>query len=303
MIRNRRAALDGLSKILDAPAPEDLFTGAEDEALFLYDLMTDATRGRSSSYYWEICRTARRRGVTPEYVIDRAAVLHASMAERRRTDLYRILGVPPLASDEMIRQRWLEVAKRHHPDAGGDADTFRHAKQAFEVLRDPERRAEYERFWLRALGPFERVMPHEEGPLLEAMQASVRAEARMPMPRVEVREPGYPVVAFRPRVVPPREAPRSEPEAAPAAAEGLRGTFQTAARLLSAQELLDRRFDDVQGASGISALLARVESAMAAVRREDLDALAAEVARGIAEMETIRGQLEVVADLKQRLGA
>ncbi|HZP41830.1 MAG TPA: J domain-containing protein [Candidatus Binatia bacterium] len=302
MIRNRRAALDGLSKILDAAAPEDLFTGAEDEALFLYDLLTEATRGRSSSYYWEICRTARRRGVTPEYVIDRASVLHATMTERRRTDLYRILGVPPLASDEMIRQRWLEVAKRHHPDAGGDADSFRHAKQAFEVLRDPARRAEYERFWLRALGPFERVMPREEGPMLGVMQVSVRAEARAPMPRVEVRDPGYPVVAFRPRVVPSREAARldREPEEP---ARAVRGTVEAAARLLAAREVLDRRLGSVAGASGVSALLGRIEAAMAAIRKDDLDALAAEVARGIAEMETLRERLALLASLKQRVGA
>src|SRR5262249_47847488 len=147
-MRNRRAALDGLSRILDAGAPEELFVGGEEEAAFLYELLGETARARSSSYYWEICRTARHRGVTPEYVIDRAVVLLAAIRERRRMDLYRILGVPPLASGEIVRHRWLEVAKMHHPDAGGDAARFRRAKQAYEVLRDPERRAEYERFWV-----------------------------------------------------------------------------------------------------------------------------------------------------------
>src|SRR6185369_6195412 len=159
--RNRRAALDGLGKILDAGALEELFTGPEEEALFLYDLLLDATRGRASVYYWEICRTARRRGVSPEFVIDRALVLHATMVERQRTDLYRILGVPPLSSNDTIRRRWLDIAKLHHPDVGGDGAVFRQAKQAYDVLSDATRRGDYERFWLRALGPFERVTPAE----------------------------------------------------------------------------------------------------------------------------------------------
>src|SRR6185295_11671073 len=48
VMHDRRTALDGLARILDAGAPEDLFAGPEDEARFLYDLLLDATRGRSS---------------------------------------------------------------------------------------------------------------------------------------------------------------------------------------------------------------------------------------------------------------
>jgi hypothetical protein len=177
-VRNRRAALDGLTRILDAGAPEELFTGSDEDASFLYELLADVSLARRSAYYWEICRTARRRGVTPEYVIDRAVVLLTAMNERRRTDLYRILGVRPLASADMIRQRWLEIAKRHHPDVGGDGAIFRHAKQAYEILRDAERRAEYERFWVRALGPFERVAPTDDVPALDEMHARVRARTR-----------------------------------------------------------------------------------------------------------------------------
>src|SRR3989442_3672942 len=171
----RRAALDGLAGILDAGAPEELFAGPEREAHSLYGLLVDTARARASAHYWEICRTARRRGVTPEYVVDRAAVLLATIKERRRTDLYRILGVPPLSSGETIREHWLELPKPHHPDAGGDGARFRQAQQAYEILRDPARRAEYERFWLRALGPFERVAPREDLPPLEGMAATVRA--------------------------------------------------------------------------------------------------------------------------------
>src|SRR5262245_19366667 len=60
VMSSRRAALEGLSRLLDATAPEELFTGPEHDAIFLYDLLVDAARARASSYYWEICRTARR---------------------------------------------------------------------------------------------------------------------------------------------------------------------------------------------------------------------------------------------------
>ena len=157
----RRAALDGLARILDAGELEELFSGSDEDALFVYDLLVEVARGRSSACYWEICRTARRRGVSPEYVIDRAAVLLTSIEERRRIDAYRILGVEGMASAEVIRHRWLEFAKQGHPDVGGDPARFRRVKEAYELLRDPQRRGEYERYWLRALGPFERVVPRD----------------------------------------------------------------------------------------------------------------------------------------------
>ena len=59
----RRAALDGLLRILEAAGLEELFGGPDEEALFLYHLIHEVARGRSSPYYWEICHTGRRRGV------------------------------------------------------------------------------------------------------------------------------------------------------------------------------------------------------------------------------------------------
>src|SRR5262245_60804129 len=161
---SRRAALEGLDLILDAGGLEELFGGPDDEALYLYHLLYEVTRGRSSAYYWEICRTGRRRGVTPEFVIDRANVLLASIEERRRTDIYRVLGVPPLASEDAIKQRWHEVAKQLHPDVGGDPTYFRQIKEAYEILRDDARRGEYERFWLRAVGPIARLANGDDVP-------------------------------------------------------------------------------------------------------------------------------------------
>jgi hypothetical protein len=256
LMSGRRATLEGLARILDAGAPEELFTGPEDDAIFLYDLLVDAARARGSTYYWEICRTARRRGVTPEYVVDRAVVLLATIEERRRADLYRILGVPALSSGEMIRQRFLELAKQHHPDTGGDSALFRQAKEAYEILREPGRRAEYERFWLRALGPFERVATRDDVPLLTAI-AGVRPAP--PRPRAEPT-PGPA----------PEPSPAVVPDAEP---NGIRALFARADALLApvaTAEIaalradLDRTIAELEKVRGELAAIAAVKRALGA---------------------------------------
>lgn len=290
---DRRAVLEGLSRILDAGAPEELFTGPQDEAMFLYDLLMDAAEARNSSCYPEICRTARRHGVTPDYVVDRVLVLLAAMQERRRTDLYRILGVPPLASDAVIRQSWLEFAKRHHPDAGGNGVVFRHAKQAYDVLRDPDRRAEYERFWLRALGPFERVAPGDDFPAVEAVGAGVRSQ---PLPTAE-RATRAPRPTASPDGVRRRaEVVREPPAPDPAAVSAI-------ARLLAPEAAPEPRTDleRALGGEGVANLLARFEAVLAPIRREELDTLAADVERTIHELESLRDQLGRLAELKRSL--
>ena len=62
-------------------------------------------------------------------------------------DHYSVLGVLRDASPEDIRQAHLEVARRLHPDknvAAGDTELFLDAQRAYEVLSNPERRAQYD---------------------------------------------------------------------------------------------------------------------------------------------------------------
>ena len=283
--RNRRAALDGLGRILDAGALEELFTGSEEEALFLYDLLQDATRGRASTYYWEICRTARRRGVSPEYVIDRAELLLATMVERRRTDLYRILGVPPLSSNDTIRRRWLEIAKLHHPDVGGDGTIFRRAKQAYDVLSDAARRGDYERFWLRALGPFERVAPPER----ELPPPSSVYVQETPVAAEHTNGQEEPAMVERATGMPP-------------GLEGLAEALRVAARILEAGAALDRRLGSGEGSGdGIAGFLARVQTTLARVRSEEIDALRADALAAIERLEAERRVLAALTSMRDKL--
>ncbi len=69
-----------------------------------------------------------------------------------RGDPYRVLDVDRGASTAAIKRRWRELAREHHPDrAAGDAPetqrlTARMARinAAYDLLRDPERRANYD---------------------------------------------------------------------------------------------------------------------------------------------------------------
>ncbi len=69
------------------------------------------------------------------------------MTER---DYYEVLSVSRDAGTEEIKHAYRKLAMRYHPDKNpGDAEAevkFREAAEAYEVLRDPEKRARYDRF-------------------------------------------------------------------------------------------------------------------------------------------------------------
>ncbi len=58
--------------------------------------------------------------------------------------LYDDLGVARDAPADAVNEAYRRMAKRHHPDAGGDPEAFARIGHAVSVLRDPVRRAEYD---------------------------------------------------------------------------------------------------------------------------------------------------------------
>jgi curved DNA-binding protein CbpA len=63
----------------------------------------------------------------------------------RLRDLYQFLGVPRDADQDTIHLAYRNLAKRMHPDVGGDPATFEQLRVAHELLMDDERRAHYDR--------------------------------------------------------------------------------------------------------------------------------------------------------------
>jgi curved DNA-binding protein len=63
-------------------------------------------------------------------------------------DYYEILGVDRGASEDDIRSAYRKLARRYHPDVNKDPgaeDQFKEISEAYEVLRDAEKRERYDR--------------------------------------------------------------------------------------------------------------------------------------------------------------
>ncbi|CAN7765964.1 DnaJ domain-containing protein [Paenibacillus sp. LjRoot153] len=58
-------------------------------------------------------------------------------------DHYAILEVYPSASSEDIKKAFRAKAKIHHPDVGGNEESFKAIKDAFDILMDDEKRREF----------------------------------------------------------------------------------------------------------------------------------------------------------------
>src|SRR5215213_3186965 len=67
-----------------------------------------------------------------------------------KRDYYEILSVTKTASADEIKKAYRKVAMQYHPDRNpgdkGAEDKFKEAAEAYEVLSDADKRAQYDRF-------------------------------------------------------------------------------------------------------------------------------------------------------------
>ena len=59
-------------------------------------------------------------------------------------DYYKTLGVSKTASQDEIKRAYRSLAKIHHPDRGGNEKQFQQINEAYDTLKDPQKRQDYD---------------------------------------------------------------------------------------------------------------------------------------------------------------
>ncbi|MDX9884969.1 molecular chaperone DnaJ [Thauera sp.] len=84
-----------------------------------------------------------------------------------KRDYYEVLGVNRDASDDEIKKAYRKLAMKHHPDRNPDSkdaeEKFKEAKEAYEMLSDPQKKAAYDRYGHAGVDPSMGAGPGAQG--------------------------------------------------------------------------------------------------------------------------------------------
>jgi len=61
-------------------------------------------------------------------------------------DYYKTLGIAKNASADEIKRAYRKLAQEHHPDKGGNQEKFKEINEAYQVLSDQQKKAQYDQF-------------------------------------------------------------------------------------------------------------------------------------------------------------
>jgi curved DNA-binding protein len=81
-------------------------------------------------------------------------------------DYYETLGVEPGAGEAEIKTAYRRLARKYHPDVSKEAgaeEKFKAVNEAYEALRDPQKRAAYDQLRARGYRPGDEVQPPPGG--------------------------------------------------------------------------------------------------------------------------------------------
>jgi len=82
-------------------------------------------------------------------------------------DPYEILGLDRSATTEEIRATYIKAAKRHHPDTPkGNAEQFKKIEQAYVILSDPEKKAQFDEHGITGPQPTDEQIVEQMFPIL-----------------------------------------------------------------------------------------------------------------------------------------
>lgn len=84
----------------------------------------------------------------------------------RFKDYYDTLGVEPGAGEAELKTAYRRLARKYHPDVSKEAgaeEKFKAVNEAYEALRDPEKRAAYDQLRARGYRPGDEVQPPPGG--------------------------------------------------------------------------------------------------------------------------------------------
>lgn len=73
------------------------------------------------------------------------------LSELENSNLYHTLSLPENCTDDQIRQAYKKLSIIHHPDKGGDPNTFNKIQEAYKILSYPLTRKIFDTFGTKSI--------------------------------------------------------------------------------------------------------------------------------------------------------